>query len=380
GLGDTQLALLTGVSFAVVYSIAALPLARLADRHQPRFILAGSLALWSVMTALSGLAANFVQLLACRMGVAAFEAGSTPAAHALIARSVRADRRAWGLAVFSLGVPIGSMAGLALGGWINDRLGWREAFLIVGLPGVILAAACALFLPRLAPAAQTGAPQASFGSVLSGLWRLRSFRNMTLGNTFYATASYGVNAFAPAFLMRAHELSSTRSGFLMGFVYAVGGIVGTLGGGVIADRLSRRDEAWRLRVPAIGQALALPTALGAWFVADVHLSVVLMTLAYLFGLFAFAPSFSAAQSLVPDGIRATTSAVMLFVMTLVGSSLGPLAVGAISDALAGSTGALSLRYALAALSLATVLSGLFFFLASRQLAGEVATARESRGA
>lgn len=364
-LSDTQIALMTGVSFALLYSLAALPLGFLADRGRPSWILAGCLAVWSVMTGLSGLSRDFVQLLLCRIGVAATEAGSTPAAHAVIARTVPENRRGWALAIFSLGVPIGSTLGLGLGGWINDLVGWRAAFMIVGLPGLILAVICIFALPGAVSSAATERhAEPSFAGVMRMLWRFRSFRAMTLANTFYAASSYGINAFAPSFLMRVHGLTSTRTGLLMGVVYGVGGVIGTLGGGLLADRLSRRDEAWRLRIPAFGQLLSVPTALAAWLVGDVILSTVFLTLAYMFGLLAFAPSFAAAQSLVPDTIRATTSAVMLFFMTLVGASLGPLAVGWISDALAMTHGTLSLRYALSAMAMAAAFSSGLFYVAS----------------
>jgi sugar phosphate permease len=203
------------------------------------------------------------------------------------------------------------------------------------------------------------------------LWKFRSLRAMILANTFYAASNYGINAFAPAFLMRVHHLSSTRTGLLMGVVYAVGGIIGTLGGGILADRMARRDEAWLLRIPALGQLLSVPAALAAWLVVDVELSAVFMTLAYMFGLLAFAPSFAAAQALVQDDMRATTSAVMLFFMTLIGASLGPLVVGWISDAIVVSQGALSLRYALSAMTVAATLSAILFYIASRPFSAEL---------
>jgi predicted MFS family arabinose efflux permease len=375
-LSDSQIALMAGLAFAVVYSFASLPLALAADRWNPRWVLAGSLAIWSAMTGLSGLVTNFVQLVLCRAGVAASEAGATPSAHALIARYMQPRVRALALAIFSLGVPIGSMLGLVLGGWINDVLDWRAAFFVVGLPGLILAGIAWFVLPdppRHAEPVDGEAQRApSFMTTLGTLWSIPSMRYMAVASAFYACGSYAINVFAPAFLMRVHGMSSSAAGLGMGVVFGVGGLIGTFAGGWFGDRLARRSEAWRLRVPAIGQALSLPTALGAWLVADPVLAVALLTVSYMFGLLYFAPTFAAAQSLVPDRIRATTSATLLFCLTIVGSSVGPLVVGWISDALEPQYGELSLRYAMCSMAVTMALSALFFYLGSRRISRDVA--------
>jgi predicted MFS family arabinose efflux permease len=375
-LSDSQIALMAGLAFALVYSFASLPLALAADRWNPRWVLAGSLAVWSGMTGLSGLVTNFMQLVLCRVGVAASEAGATPSAHALIARFMQPRVRAMALAIFSLGVPIGSMLGLVLGGWINDVLDWRAAFFVVGLPGLILAAIAWFVLPdpprHVEPASEQTDRAPPFMATLGTLWAIPSMRHMAVASAFYACGSYAINVFAPAFLMRVHGMSSSAAGLGMGVVFGVGGLIGTFAGGWFGDRLARRSEAWRLRVPAIGQALSLPTALGAWLVADPVLAVALLTVSYMFGLLYFAPTFAAAQSLVPDRIRATTSAALLFCLTIVGSSVGPLVVGWISDALEPQFGELSLRYAMCSMAVTMALSALFFWLGSRRLSRDVA--------
>lgn len=375
-LSDSQIALMAGLAFALVYSFASLPLALAADRWNPRWVLAGSLAVWSGMTGLSGLVTNFLQLVLCRVGVAASEAGATPSAHALIARFMQPRVRAMALAIFSLGVPIGSTLGLVLGGWINDVLDWRAAFFVVGLPGLILAAIAWFALPdpprHVEPKGEQAERAPSFMTTLGTLWSIPSMRHMAAASAFYACGSYAINVFAPAFLMRVHGMSSSAAGLGMGVVFGVGGLIGTFAGGWFGDRLARRTEAWRLRVPAIGQVLSLPTALGAWLVADPVLAVALLTVSYMFGLLYFAPTFAAAQSLVPDRIRATTSATLLFCLTIVGSSVGPLVVGWISDALEPQHGELSLRYAMCSMAVTMALSALFFYLGSRRISRDVA--------
>lgn len=374
-LSDSQIALMAGLTFALVYSFASLPLAVAADRWNPRWVLAGALAVWSGMTGLSGLVTSFGQLVLCRIGVAASEAGSTPAAHALIARLIAPRLRALALALFSLGVPVGSTLGLVLGGWINDVLDWRAAFFVVGLPGLALAALAWFALPDPPKAIAPKPDAAPFLATLRLLWAIPSMRHMALGSAFYACGSYAINVFAPAFLMRVHGMTSSQAGLGMGVVFGVGGLIGTFAGGWFGDRLARRSEGWRLGVPALGQALSLPTALGAWLVADPDLAVGLLTVSYMFGLLYFAPTFAAAQALVPDRIRATTSAVLLFCLTIVGSSVGPLAVGAISDALQPQYGAFALRYAMCAMAVTMALSALFFMAGARRLPGDLRAVR-----
>lgn len=369
-LTDSEIGLMAGLSFAIVFSFAALPLAWLADRWSARNMLVITLSTWSLMTALTGFARNFTGLLGARMGVAASEAGCNPAAHALIARVFPAERRALVLALFSLGVPIGSMTGLMLGGWINDVANWRTAFFVVGLPGVALALIAWLLLPRPA-AAEAGHGPAGFFDGLRHLFGLRSFRHMAAGSALYACGSYAMNVFAAAFLIRVHGLTTAQAGLGFGLAFGIGGLVGTFLGGVLADTLGRRDPKWRQLVPAIGQLLSFPCLIGAWLVPNVVLSVVLIGLGYVFGLFYFAPSFAVTQSLATDRIRASAAAVLTFCLTLVGSSVGPLTVGWASDRFEPHFGALSLRYALCLMGITILWSAVHFTLAARALRADL---------
>jgi predicted MFS family arabinose efflux permease len=369
-LTDSQIGLMAGLSFAVVYSIAGLPLARIADRWSPRRVLSLSLATWSLMTALGGLATNFLHLVATRAGVAASEAGCTPSAHALISRVYSADRRAVALAIFSLGVPIGSMIGLSLGGWINDLFNWRTAFFIVGLPGVLLALVCWLALPEVASAAPSHAAPSGFRA-MRDLLALRSFRHMAAGSSLYACGSYAMNVFAAAFLIRVHDLSTAQAGLGFGLAFGLGGMAGTFAGGWLSDHFGKRDVRWRMRIPAIGQLLSLPTALGAWLAPDPIASIVLLGLSYVFGLLYFAPAFATAQSLATNESRATAAALLAFCLTIVGASLGPMAVGWASDALAPEFGDLSLRYAMCLMGITILWSAIHFQVAARPLPSDL---------
>jgi len=366
-LTDAQIGLMAGVAFAVVYSFGALVLARIADRFSTRLVLSASLAFWSLATALSGLAQNFFHLIIARVGVAAGESGTTPAAHAFIAHVYPARNRAIVLAVFSLGVPIGSTLGLMLGGWINDAMGWREAFFVVGFPGVLVGILVWIYLPAAHAPLNAHTPPAKFMEAVRFLFKLRSFGHMAAASSLFAIGSYAMNVFAPAFLMRTHHMSAAQAGFALGLVSGIGGMIGTFGGGALADWMGRKDPRWRQLIPALGMAICVPTALGAWLATDVRVALVLLTLVYLLGLLYFAPTFAAAQLLVPDDMRATAAAVLLFCLTLIGSSVGPYAIGRVSDLLVPRYGALSLRYALCLLAISMAWSALHFLLAARAL-------------
>lgn len=367
-LSDYQIGILAGAAFAVVFSCSALILAWVADRWSPRPVIVVTLSIWSAFTALSGLATNFASLLLTRTMVSATEAGSTPAAHSLMSSLFTVERRAFALAIFSLGVPIGSMIGLALGGWINDVASWRTAFFVVGVPGLVLALVAWIVLPQTRK--RPSVKHADAVPHAEGVWallRLTSFRHMAAACALYACGSYAINVFAAAFLIRVHGFSTAQAGLAFGLAFGVGGLIGTFFGGVISDVLGRRDPRWRLLVPAIGQLLSLPTALGAWLAPSATLSVILLALSYVFGLLYYAPTFAAAQQLSSGRTHATATALLSFCLNLVGSSIGPMVVGWTSDRLAPRYGVLSLRYALCLMGITILWSAWHFWRGSRAL-------------
>jgi MFS transporter, Spinster family, sphingosine-1-phosphate transporter len=371
-LTDTQIGLMGGVAFALVYSFGSIWLARVADRHSPRTVMSISLAFWSIATAFSGLAQSFVHLLLARSSVAAGEAGSTPSGHSLIARIFPDSSRSLAMAIFSLGVPIGATLGLSLGGWINDAFNWRAAFFVAGVPGLIVAALIRFVIPDPPHSSQGQARVGGFLDTLRVLFVKRSFRHMAIASSLFAVGSYALNVFAAAFLIRIHHVTSKQAGLLFGLAFGLGGLVGTFSGGALGDWLGLRDPRWRQAVPAIGLALSAPTALVAFLAPNLAVSVACLTGVYLFGLMYLAPTFAAAQSLVPDEIRATVSGVLLFCLTLLGATVGPLLVGFLSDVLAPRYGALSLRYALCLMPVTMIWSALHFGLAARALPADLA--------
>jgi MFS transporter, Spinster family, sphingosine-1-phosphate transporter len=371
-ISDTQIGLMGGVAFAVVYSFGSIWLARVADRRSPRTVISISLAFWSVATAFSGLAQNFAHLLLARSSVAAGEAGSTPSGHSLIARIFPDSSRSMAMAIFSLGVPIGATLGLSLGGWINDVLNWRAAFFVAGIPGLIIAALIRFVIPDPPRASHARPSVGGFFDAMRLLFAKRSFRHMAIASSLFAIGSYAMNVFAAAFLIRIHHVTAAQAGLLFGLAFGLGGLVGTFSGGALGDWLGRRDPRWRQGVPAVGLALSAPTALVAFLAPNLATSVAGLIGVYLFGLMYLAPTFAAAQSLVPDEMRATVSGVLLFCLTLVGATVGPLLVGVLSDTFSSRYGASALRYALSLMPVTMIWSALHFALAARALPADLA--------
>ncbi|MGF6597699.1 putative MFS family arabinose efflux permease [Paraburkholderia sp. GAS448] len=336
-LSDLQLGLLGGLAFSIFYSLLGLPIARLAERFNRVALIALSIAAWSVMTALCGTAGSYWQLLLYRLGVGIGEAGSTPTAHSLISDEFGPRRRASALAIYAFGPPIGVLAGALGGGWIVQHMGWRPAFFVVGLPGLIfgLLAWVTLREPKRGAAEEGGALTAatvpSLREVLRVLMKSRAFVQMLLGTVIGAFAQYGINLFIPVYLTRVYGLGYAQAGLIFGLVIGVGGIVGNAVGGVSADWASARDRRWYAWVPALGTAIGFPLiviafTLNQWPVAVALLFVATIALSMWNG-----PTFAIVHSIVEPRMRATASAFVFLLMNLVGQGLGPTMIGFLSD-------------------------------------------------
>ncbi len=350
-LSDTQLGAFSGIAFALLYSTLGIPIARWADRGVRRSIISLALLIWSGMTALQGLATSFGALLAARVGVGVGEAGCSPPAHSIIADLFAPARRATALSIYALGIPIGSAIGLAGGGWLRETFDWRTALVIVGLPGIALAAVVRLTLREPTRGywedqkSRDAAPP-SLGEVARLLRARRSFVHMALAGTLHAFYGYGAGAFNPAFLERVHALGALEIGTWLGLVAATAGAAGTFLGGWLTDRLSGRDRRWYAWLPAWGSIAAVPLVLLFYLWHDGREALALAALPALVGGLYLGPTFAMTQALVPPRMRAQAAAVLLLVMNLIGLGLGPQFVGLLSDWLAPSTGVESIRWAL----------------------------------
>jgi len=368
-VSDTALGFLTGFAFAVFYTFAGLPLARIADRWVRRSLIAISLATWSVMTAVSGLARNFTDLALARVGVGIGEAGASPPAHSLLSDYFPPEKRATVLAIYASGIYVGVGLGFWLGGWINDAYGWRTAFLVVGLPGVLMALIVRFTVrePVRGMSEQHGIATQAY--TLTETWRffasVPTGRRLALAAGFHAFVSYGLAAWIPAFFVRLHHMTPGELGEWLSWITAIGGGGGTFFGGWLADRWVRRQPRARTYVGVLGVALAIPTVAAALLLENTRWALLMYLPASVCSTVWIGPAFATAQDLVPPGMRAMASAVFLFITTIIGMGAGPQTVGILND-LIGTPDAI--RYSL--LSTATIMnliSVAFFWLAGRTL-------------
>ncbi|MEE4298627.1 MAG: MFS transporter [Pseudomonadales bacterium] len=389
GLSDTQLGLMGGFAFALFYTFLGIPIARLADRGVRRDILAVCLTIWSVMTAVCGLATSFLQLLAARIGVAVGEAGGSPPAHSMISDIFPAHQRATALGIYALGIPVGTMFGNLLGGWIEEAFDWRTAFMAVGIPGVALALVVRLTLreprrgasdvptapeiPARAPAIETPPPPVL--RVFAMLWSRRSFRWMSLGAALHAFVGYGVGYFIPPFFIRSHDFSRGEIGEAL-FWLGIPGMLGTFLGGLIGDRLARYDVRWYLWLPGLATLVSVPFAFWVYTNDDPWLALWVYAIPVFLGSYYLGPTFSMTQSLVGLRMRALAASILLFVLNLIGLGLGPVFVGVVSDQLAPTYGDESLRIALVAVLAFNVASTGFYLLGARSLKDDLGRRHE----
>ncbi|MCH2172029.1 MFS transporter [Myxococcota bacterium] len=350
-VSDTALGFLSGIAFAAFYSVLGIPVARWADRHNRTRLIALAVLIWSAMTAFSGLARSFVQLAVARIGVGIGEAGCSPPAHSLISDYFPAERRATALSIYSLGIPLGAGLGFLLGGWIEEFFDWRTAFMVVGLPGVFLALIVRWTLPEpprgvFDSAAIRAMPSRSVSEVLRFIGQLRSFRHMAFGGALHAFSGYGAAAFIAAFFARSHAIPSGELGTWLALINCTGGVAGTYLGGFLSDRLSVRDVRWAMWVPAIATVMIVPFALLLCLWPDGRMALLFWLPGAVLGGFYLGPTFATTQTLVAPSMRATASAILLFIINIIGLGLGPQGVGIASDLLEPALGNDSLRYAL----------------------------------
>ena len=350
-LSDTQLGLLSGPAFAIFYTFVGLPIARWSDRGKRSSIIALAVAVWSGMTALTGFAQSFTHLLLARIGVGVGEAGCTPPAHSLLSDYFPPSRRATVLAIYSLGIPIGAGIGFLAGGWLDEFFSWRTAFIVVGLPGVLLSLIVKLTLEepergRYDEPALARMPQQSVLQVLKFMNGLKSFRHLAIAAALHAFYGYGAAAFIAAFFRRSHQMDPGELGTWFGIIAFTAGSAGTFLGGFLADRLASRDQRWYMWLPATATAIYIPFAFLLYLASDPYVGLILSVPGSILGGMYLGPTFAMTQSLVPAKMRATAAAILIFVINIIGLGLGPQGVGILSDLLAPIFGHESLRYAL----------------------------------
>ena len=366
-LSDTQLGLMGGIAFASVYSTLAIPIARYADRSGRSRVIAISVAVWSLFTALCGLAQNFWQLFAARMGVGVGESGGVAPSYALIADRFPPEKRARALAIFSLGIPIGSALGLFFGGWLAQSLDWRVAFAVIGLAGLPVAWMILRFVPDPPRPDPADTPvQESFASVFGLLARKPIFWLLSFGAASGSICGYGLGFWLPSYFNTNLGLSLTSIGSYFGSIVLVGGIAGILFGGWLADRLGNARPGAYAAIPAVAFIVTAPAYAAALYSPSLTLGWFLFVLPYALSLLWLGPVITAVQNLVPPSARATASASFLLINNLIGIGFGTFIFGYMSDSMAAAYGTESLRYSIL-YGLAFYLLGaiLYFFAATR---------------
>lgn len=376
GLSDTQLGLMTGLAFALFYTVLGLPIARYADnpRTDRGRLIALALAVWSLMTALCGLAQNFVQLLLARIGVGVGEAGCTPAAHSLIADRVPAEKRPGAMAFYSLGIPAGGLAGMMIGGFLADTVGWRQAFMLVGTPGILLAGLVLLLIKDTnrtqRQPASTAQTESMFAAVAE-LLRSPAYVILLLAGSASSFLSYGKATWGTIFFQRSHGLTPGEVGFWFGLGGGLAGMLGTWLGGWLANRYGSKDRRHVVTAPAIGMALAVPIAIFGYLATDWRIALLLLMGPAVLNSLYYGPVYSSAQGLVALRHRATASALLLFGQNLIGLGLGPLFFGMLSDGLKPEFGEESVRYVLYGAALLGLIPALLFWMLRPRLHAEL---------
>ncbi|MDZ7684752.1 MAG: MFS transporter [Gammaproteobacteria bacterium] len=377
-LSDTQIGALSGVAFGIFYATLGIPIARLADRWSRVNVIAICLTIWSAMTAFSGLATNYWQLLIARIGVGIGEAGGSPPSHSLIADYFPVNRRSSALGIYALGIPIGILFGNLAGGWVNEYFGWRNAFLVVGIPGIALAILMKLTVkepPRgYSEGRMPSNDEVPFTTVLKTMWGYRSFRQLSLGAGTQAFVGYGAIAWMPSFLMRTHDMSSGQVGTALGLIIGIAGGAGTFAGGFICDKLAERDIRWYMWVPSIAFGLAVPFGAAVYLTENLYLSLAFYCMpAFLVNLYT-GPTFGMTQSLAPLAMRAAASALLLFIINIIGLVFGPTTVGILSDFFRLTwefSESAALRWSLLACNFVYIISFVNYYLASISLKADL---------
>lgn len=370
---DAMLGLLGGFCSAVFYTLFGLPLARWADRGNRRTLITLALATWSLMTACCGVAQTFWQLALFRIGVGAGQSGATPAAQSLIADYFPPQRRASALAIFTASSMAGYLLGFLVGGLIAAAHGWRAAFLVGGAMGLALALLTRLGLsePRSVRTLDAGQAPERVLQALRLLVKKRSYRFVLASAFVYFPFVFGVQLFIPAFLMRVLEVPLTELSIYYGAVTAVSTVIGTLGGGWLSDYLGRRDVRWLGWLPAVGCGLSLPLYI-VQFCSHGFVPFLVATFFWSMVLNAALPSvFAAIHAVCGSRRRAMAIAIVLFSGTLFGAGIGPLMIGAMSDALSVIYGANGLRYALIAGAPLVAVTGGCFYLMGRAMPADL---------
>jgi MFS family permease len=390
-LADWQVGIMSGISFALIYTLLAVPIARQAEHRNRPLIIASALAIWCGFTALCGITRTYLQLCLCRFGVGIGEAGCTPPALSLITDYFPKERRASALGIYAVGAPLGVLAGMGFGGLVADAYGWRAAFLIAGAPGLVLAGLVVASLKETRTVqalkqAAAAADRPSVREVVRLLVSKRTFWLLSLAAGSKMVFTDGQAPFLASFFLRNHLDAVTvlgsrfhlhPMGFLgltLGLINGVFGVLSGWLGGLLADRAARRDVRFVVVAPALAMLVATPAYIAALYVSSLPLALAFLVIQCSTNVFWAGPVYSTVHGVVPATMRATATAVLIFIINMLGTGLGPLLIGTLSDLFAGAFGqgsAAGLRSALTAAALLSLIGVVFYWRASRTIVADL---------
>lgn len=378
-VSNFDIGLLNGPVFAAMYATLGIPIAVIADRVNRRNVIAVSLALFSVMTILSGFAANFWQLMLARFGTGIGEAGTTPSINSIIADLYPPKKRAGALAFYSAGLNVGLLVAFFGGGWVSQHYGWRMAFLLAGIPGLILTVLILTTIrePKRGHVEKLVDEEKAPSLWETGryLWRQRSFRWMSFGTSMSSFGGYAGIAFIPVFLKVSHHMTQTEIGVTLALLTGVAGAIGTYLAGIFADFYGKKDVRWNMYVPIIFSIISIPCA--PFFFLSPSLTIALMAAIgpSLAGAAFIGPAYAMSQALVPLRMRARSAAILLFILNIIALGTAAPIVGRIADLLEPSLGPDSLRYALLTGIITGLIGVLCYWRASITLKDDIARVR-----
>jgi MFS family permease len=365
-LTDTEFGAIGGLAFAMLYSVLGLPLAYLADRTSRSGVIAASVAVWSAFTALCGTATGYLQLFLYRLGVGVGEAGGVAPSYALIADYFPPERRARALAIYSLGIPLGLAGGSLIGAYLAHWVGWRSAFVVMGVAGLILAPILRYYVRDLSKTKSASAA-VPIAEVFPLLARKPAFWLLAFASSSSSLIGYALALWTPALIMRSFGLDLVSTGQFLSSLLLIGGTAGVFAGGWLADRLGSSDRAWYAWLPAIAWVISTLAWAAGLMAPNLWIAWPLLLVGNAVNILWLGPVITAVQHLAPARMRSTASGSFLLINNLIGLGVGPLLIGRISDALKASYGADALRMAAVGGTAFYLVAAILMFFAAKRL-------------
>ena len=374
-LSDTQLGLLTGIAFALFYASFGLPIARWADHGNRRNIVSYALVVWSLATSAGGAAQNFLHLFIARMAIGVGEAGCIPPSQSIISDYVPKSRRTGALSMQTSGAFFGMAIGLMVGGWLSVQFGWRITFLLLGLPGLVLAVIVRFTLRAPARGLSDGVLSSGkpppLAATLSRLFKTRTYVNVVLIYAITSIANVGLAQWLPSFYVRVHDMNIADVGVAFGMAIGIGSAIGTLSGGFLSNPLTRIDIRSPLLLCALAQIVTIPIGLSMLLIGSAKVALILNFVFAITSSICAGILITTIHNVVPPRMRALAVAINMFFLSLIGFGGGPLLVGLLSDVLANDYGIFSLRYAMAAVLCLTMLTVINYVFAAKSLSRDL---------